>query len=239
MTSAYISIRGMEIEVTYKPIKNLHIGVYPPFGKVRVAAPTRMTDDQVRLAVIQRLTWIKRHQQQLRDAARQTPREMVTGESHFVWGARYRLKVVERPGKAAIQIDGSRLVITVREGTSSETKLRLLQDWQRAELRARLESLIVKWEPVIGRSVPHWSIRKMKTKWGSCNPLTGHIWFNLELAKKDPRCVEYIVVHEMTHLLERGHNDRFVELMDGFMPDWRQRRDDLNGAPLAHENWPG
>lgn len=197
-----------------------------------------MTDDQVRLAVIQRLTWIKRHRQQLREAARQTPREMVTGESHFVWGVRYRLKVVERPGKASIQLDGSRLVLTVRAGTSSESRLRLLQDWQRAELRVRLAPLIAKWEPVIGRSVPHWSIRKMKTKWGSCNPETGHIWFNLELAKKDPRCVEYIVAHEMTHLLERGHNDRFVELMDGFMPDWRQRRDDLNGAPLAYENWP-
>lgn len=237
MNRAYLSVRGMEIEVTYKDIKNLHIGVYPPLGKVRVAAPDSMDDDQVRLAIIHRLSWIKRHRRQLRDAARQTPREMVTGETHYIWGMRYRLKVVERPGKAQIQTDGSRLVLSIPEGCSIESRIEVLQEWQRVELRKRIARLITKWEPVIGVTVPHWSIRKMKTKWGSCNPITGHIWFNLELAKKDPRFVEYIVVHEMTHLLERRHNDHFVELMDGFMPDWQQRRDELNTAPLKEEVW--
>jgi len=237
MTSNYMRIRDFGVEVTFKEIKNLHIGVYPPLGKVRVAAPLRMDDEQVRLAVIQRLPWIKRHRKRLREAARQSPREMVTGETHYVFGRRYRLKVKSGLGRSSIMLDGSRLVILAPAESTTEFRLRTLQRWQRTELRKQIEPLIAKWEPVIGQSVPYWSIRKMKTKWGSCNPVTGHIWFNLELAKKEPRCIEYIVVHEMTHLLERRHNERFIALMDQFMADWQQRRDELNGAPLAHEEW--
>lgn len=236
-TSACLIVRGIEVEVAYKEIKNLHIGVYPPHGKVRVAAPARLDQEAVRLAVVQRLPWIKRHRRQLRDAARQTPREMVTGESHYVWGNRLRLRVTEQPGRGRIAVDGSRLLLSCPPGSTREYRLRQLEEWRRDELRQRLRVMIAKWEPIIGRQATYWNIRKMKTRWGSCDPGTGRIWFNLDLAQKHPRCVEYIVVHELAHLLERCHNDRFVALLDGFLSDWRQRRDELNSAPLGHEEW--
>lgn len=238
IASPYLTIRGINIDVVYKDIKNLHIGVYPPVGRVRVAAPARLSEDQIRLAVIQRLPWIKRQRQQLQDAARQSAREMISGESHYLWGVRRRLQVIEHPGRPRVETDRNRLLLYVPEGTDTAARLKVLEDWYRRLLRAEAPRLITKWEPVIGRSVPRWSIRRMKTKWGSCNRETGHLWFNLELAKKHPLCLEYIVVHEMTHLLERNHGERFAKLMDGFMPDWRARRDQLNGAPLADEQWP-
>ncbi len=236
-TNPTLSVRGIEVEVVYKDIKNLHIGVYPPLGRVRVAAPQRLDEEQIRLAVIQRLPWIKRHRQQLQEAARQTPREMVTGESHYVWGVRYRLKVIERSGNARITLNGDRLQLFIPTGSTKETRYLLLQDWQRSELRHRLHTVIPKWEPIIGREVPFWSIRRMKTRWGSCNPERGRIWFNLELVKKDPRCLEYVVAHEMVHLLERHHGEAFVAYMDRFLPGWRLRHDELNRAPLGHEEW--
>ena len=236
-TSAYLTVRGIGIDVIYKDIKNLHIGVYPPLGRVRVAAPLRLDDDRVRLAVIQRLPWIKKQREQLQSANRQTKREMVTGESHYVWGIRHRLKVVERPGSAHVEVDGERLLLYMPVGTDRDARLAVLQRWQREQLRQRIPALLAQWEPVIERNVTKWSIRRMKTKWGSCNRETGHIWFNLELAKKDPAHLEYIVVHEMTHLLERNHGRRFTKLMDKFLPEWRAMRDHLNGAPLADEEW--
>jgi predicted metal-dependent hydrolase len=235
--NAYLTIRGINIDVVYKDIKNLHIGVYPPVGRVRVAAPARLDEDQIRLAVIQRLPWIKRQRQQLQDAARQSPREMVTGESHYVWGTRTRLKIIERPGRAHVEVDGERLLMYVPEGTDTNARTKLLQDWRRKQLRVAVPDLITKWEPIIGKRVPRWSVRRMKTKWGSCNRETGHIWFNLELAKKHPLCLEYVVVHEMAHLLERNHGERFAKLLDRLLPDWRARRDQLNSAPLASEQW--
>jgi predicted metal-dependent hydrolase len=236
--NAYLTVRGINIDVIYKDIKNLHIGVYPPVGRVRVAAPERLDEEQVRLAVIQRLPWIKKQRQQFQDAARQSPREMVTGESHYVWGVRNRLKVIERPGRAHVEVDGDRLLMYIPEGADTETRAEMLQDWYRKQLRLEIPQVIARWEPVVGRQVPRWSVRRMKTKWGSCNRETGHIWFNLELAKKHPLCLEYIAVHEMTHLLERSHGERFTKLMDGFMSDWRARRDQLNVSPLADEHWP-
>lgn len=236
--SGYLSVRGLSIDVVYKDIKHLHIGVYPPLGRVRVAAPKRLDEEQIRLAIVQRLPWIKRQREQLQNANRQSAREMVSGESHYVWGVRHRLKVVERPGRPHVELDGDRLLLYVPAGFDADPRLQLLQAWQRTQLRQAIPELLAKWEPQIGRPVPRWSIRRMKTKWGSCNRETGHIWFNLELAKKHPLQLEYIVVHEMTHLLERNHGDRFTKLMDGFLPDWRTRRDELNGAQLSHEEWP-
>lgn len=235
--SSYLSVRGIDIDVVYKDIKNLHIGVYPPLGRVRVAAPLSLDDDRVRLAVIQRLPWIKQRRAELRAADRQSEREMVTGESHYVWGIRHRLRVLERPGRAHIEIDGPRLLLYVPTGADAEARRRILERWQREQLRERIPALITRWEKVIEREVPRWSIRRMKTKWGSCNRETGHIWFNVELAKKHPDCLEYMVVHEMTHLLERHHGARFAALMDRFLADWRARREHLNSAPLAHEEW--
>lgn len=235
--NAYLTVRGIDIDVIYKDIKNLHIGVYPPLGRVRVAAPNKLTDDQVRLAVIQRLSWIKKQRAQLKAADRQTEREMVTGESHYDWGVRRRLKVVERPGRSHLETDGGRLVLYTPAESTVAQRQAVLDRWYRARLRAVVPDLIERWAPVMGVSVPRWSIRRMKTKWGSCNRETGHIWLNVELAKKHPDCLEYILVHEMTHHHERGHGERFTKLMDTYLPDWRSRRDQLNGSPLAEETW--
>lgn len=235
--SAYLTVRGIDVDVVYKDIKNLHIGVYPPMGRVRVAAPQRLDDDQVRMAVIQRLPWIKRQREQLQATPRQTEREMTTGESHYVWGLRKRLKVVERPGRPHVEIDGDRLVLFVPADASSEARRECLTHWYRSQLREVIPALISKWEAKLDLTVPRWTIRRMKTKWGSCNRETGHLWFNVELAKKHPDCLEYIVVHEMTHYFERNHGERFTKLMDKHMPDWRSRRDQLNEAPLAEEAW--
>lgn len=235
--SAYLTVSGIDVDVIYKDIKNLHIGVYPPHGRVRVAAPLRLDDDQVRLALVQRLSWIKRQRRQLQEADRQSTREMVTGESHFIWGQRYRLKVVERHGRAQAELDGDRLLLYVAEGSTAEGRRAVLDRWYRAQLRDAIPAIITEWEPVLDVAVARWSIRRMKTKWGSCNRETGHIWFNRELAKKHPESVEYIAVHEMVHLLERGHGARFTSLMDQFMPEWRARRDELNRSPLAEEDW--
>jgi hypothetical protein len=237
IASATLTVRGIDVEVVYKDIKNLHIGVYPPAGRVRVAAPKRLDEDRVRLAVIQRLTWIKQQQKQLRDAVRQSEREMVTGESHFVWGARLRLRVIERPGPAHVEADHDRLLLYIPEGTDQEARTKVLQRWHRSELRRAVDPLIKQWEPVVGQSVSQWGIKRMKTKWGSCNRELGRIWINLELAKKHPLCLEYVVVHEMAHLLERNHGEGFMKLMDSLLPDWRTRRDELNNAPLADEVW--
>lgn len=235
--SASLTVAGIGVDVVYKDIKNLHIGVYPPVGRVRVAAPRRLGDEQVRLALVQRLPWIKRERERLQAAERQSRREMVTGESHYVWGNRHRLRVVERAGRGHVEVDGSRLSLYVPEGSSSEQRRELLDRWYRERFREAIPGVIGKWEPRMGVRVTRWTIRRMKTKWGSCNRESGHIWFNIELAKKHPESLEYIAVHEMTHLLERGHGQRFIELMDGFMPNWRARRDQLNGSPLAHEEW--
>jgi predicted metal-dependent hydrolase len=235
--SAYLTVRGIGVDVVYKDIKNVHIGVYPPVGRVRVAAPRRLGDDQVRLAVIQRLSWIAQQRKRLRDAPRQSEREMVTGESHYVWGVRRRLEVVQRSGRPYLAVDGDRLVLSIPAATAVEKRREYLARWYRQQLRDALPPLISKWERELDVTVPKWTIRRMKTKWGSCNRETRHIWFNVELAKKHPDCLEYIVVHELAHYFERHHGERFTTLMDGFLPDWRHRRDELNGAPLAVEVW--
>ena len=235
--SAYLSVGGLDIDVVYRDIKNLHIGVYPPLGRVRVSAPKRLDDDQVRLAVVQRLAWIKRHRQQLLDAPRQTEREMVNGETHYVWGVGRRLRVIERPGRAHVEIDGERITLYVPESATADDRRACLDRWYREQLRHALPPLVAKWEARFDVEVPKWSIRRMKTKWGSCNRESRHIWFNVELAKKHPDCLEYLVVHEMAHYFERGHGERFTKLMDAHLPDWRRRRDQLNSEPLGHEVW--
>jgi predicted metal-dependent hydrolase len=235
--SAYLTVSGIDVDVIYKKIKNLHIGVYPPMGRVRVAAPERLDEDAVRLAVVQRLPWIKKQRQQLQDADRQTVRELVTGESHYVWGRRYRLQVEDRPGHTTFEIAGTRLKMRTSSDATLEQRLSSLDRWYRRQLKEVIPELVAKWEPIIGREVPKWTVRRMKTKWGTCNRESGHIWLNVELAKKNPRCLEYIVVHEMTHYLQRAHDDSFMSLMDRFLPDWRSRRDELNAAPLRSEAW--
>jgi len=233
-----IEINGIHVDVVRKDIKNLHVAVYPPAGRVRVAAPKHLDDEAIRLAVVSRLSWIRRKQESYVTQERQSAREVVTGESHYVQGRRYRLDVVETAGRPSVSLrDGRTLEIRVRPGAAPDERQQLLHRWYRRLLRGEVAELIVKWGPIIGVQVADWRIKKMKTCWGTCNSEERRIWINLELAKKPPACVEYIVVHELVHLLERHHNDRFRELMDRFMPQWRLHREELNRAPLAHETW--
>ena len=233
-----IEIRGIEVEIVRKDIKHLHLGVYPPEGRVRVAAPLRLDDDAVRLAVISRLAWIRRKRAEFQGQDRQSRREYVTGESHYFEGRRYRLDVIESTGPTDIRIrDNAWMEMRVRPSTGSDAREAMLYTWYRARLRDRIPEMVAKWEPRIGVTVADWRIRRMKTRWGTCNPEAGRIWLNSELAKKPVSCLEYVVVHEMVHLLERGHNDRFREILDRVMPGWRMRLDELNQAYLADEEW--
>ena len=234
----HLTVAGIVVEVVRKDIKNLHLGVYPPQGRVRVAAPLVVSDEAVRLAVIDKLGWIKRQQSKFAEQPRQSKREMVNGESHYYLGRRYRLRVHEQDGPARIAVRGiASLDLFVRPGTTAEQREIILLHWHRAQLKALIPPLLEKWQPLLGVQVADWGIKKMKTKWGACNRKAGRIWLNLELAKKPIQCLEYILVHELIHLLERQHNDRFRALMDQFMPPWRLYRDELNRAPLGHEKW--
>ena len=229
---------GIQVEVIRKPIKNLHLSVHPPEGRVRVSAPLRVDDEAVRLAVISRLRWIRRHQKTFADQPRQSQREMVSGESHYFMGRRYRLRVLEHDGPRSIGRKGnSELVMRVRPGTGRDKREQLLNDWYRRHMKALVPDLIAEWQPIIGVQVADWGVKKMKTRWGSCNVRDRRVWLNLELAKKPPHCLEYVLVHEMVHLLERRHNDRFRAFMDLFVPQWRLCRDELNQSLLAHEEW--
>lgn len=233
-----LEVSGIPVEVVRKDIKNLHLAVYPPHGRVRVAVPLRISDETVRLAVISRLGWIRRQQNALERQPRQSKREMVTGESHFVQGRRYRLDVIEQDAPASIVMRNNKtLELRVRPGTDQKKRDDVLQRWYRQLLREQIPDLQAKWEPIIGVKVADCGIKRMKTKWGTCNIEERRIWLNLELAKKPPACLEYILVHEMVHLLERHHNDRFRAYMDDFLPQWRTHREQLNRAPLAHEDW--
>jgi predicted metal-dependent hydrolase len=233
-----IEVGGLPVEVIRKNIKNLHIGVYPPHGRVRVAAPLRLTDEAVRLAVVTRLGWVRRQRASFEQQDRQSEREMVGGESHYVQGRRYRLNVVEKSATQSVATrNNTSLEISVRPGTDRKDRQTVLEQWYRQRLRGQLPALIAKWEPVVGVNIADCRIKRMKTLWGSSNAAARRVWVNLELAKKPISCLEYILVHEMVHLLERHHNDRFRELMNKFMPHWRVYRDELNRAPLAHENW--
>jgi len=226
------------VEVVRKDIKNLHLGVYPPNGRVRVAVPLHLNDEAVRLAIISRLGWIRRQKKGFKEQDRQSQREMVTGESHYVWGRRYRLRVIEHDGPAAVSILNSTTIeLRLRPGTGREKREALLHRWCRQQLRELIPQLIAKWETKVGVTVAEWGIKKMKTLWGACNIEDRRIWLNLELAKKPESCLEYILVHEMIHLFERHHNERFKELMESLMPQWRLHREELNRSPLAHEDW--
>ncbi len=233
-----IVVSGVRVEIVRKDIKNLHLGVYPPNGRVRVAAPLRFGDDAVRLAVIGRLGWIKRQQARFEAQPRQSKREMVGGESHYFLGRRYRLRVVAHNGPASVRVTNkSTIELRINPDVDEGERERALQRWYRRRLRELIPPLIDKWQVIIGVRVDAWGVKKMKTKWGSCIAGARRIWLNLELAKKPAQCLEYLIVHEMVHLLERRHSNQFITLMDKFLPQWRSYRDELNRAPLAHETW--
>lgn len=235
LTDYQITIGEIPIQIIRKSIKNLHIGVYPPEGRVRVAAPLQLTEDNIRIAIISRLSWIKKQQAKFAAQPRQSKREMVSGESHYIFGRRYRLEVIERRGKHELKILNSRIVqLFINPGTSTQNRALVLSQWYRQQLQLKIPELLHKWQPIIGENVADWGIKKMKTKWGSCNINKRRIWLNLELAKKPIECLEYVLVHELVHLLERHHNDRFKDYMNKYLPHWRLYRDILNREPLEN-----
>ena len=238
-TESYqLQVADIAVEVVRKNIKNLHIGAYPPEGRVRVAAPIRLSDEAIRLAVVSRLAWIRKRQARFASQLRQSEREFVTGESHYFEGRRYRLDVVEgnkRP--SALLRNRAFIEMHVPPNTDRTFREDVLYRWYRREIKARLAALCEEWEPKVDVEVRELRVKRMKTLWGSCNARAGRIWLNLELAKKPPACLAFVLVHEMVHFHERRHNDRFYALMDATMPQWRTYRDELNRAPLAHEDW--
>ena len=232
-----IHLGDIEVNVVLKSIKNIHLSVYPPLGSVRIAAPLRMDLDTIRIFAISKLDWIKKQQEKLRGQARHSPREYINRESHYVWGKRYLMKVIEQDSPPYVELKHSALILHIRRGADEDKKQAILDEWYREQLKGEINLLIQKWAPHMGVETPSFIARKMKTKWGSCTPEAKSIRINLELAKKPPECLEYIVVHELTHLLEPTHNSHFIALMTKFMPKWRFYRDELNRLPVRHEQW--
>jgi len=233
-----IIVSGVQVEIVRKNIKNLHLGVYPPTGRVRVAAPLMVSNEAVRLAVIGKLGWIRRQKAKFELQPRQSAREMVSGESHYFSGKRYRLRVYAAKGLAKVLVKSdSTMELYAPPGASVTERQKVMLNWYRRYLREALPPLLEKWQKRLGVTVSEYGIKRMKTKWGTCNPDARRIWINLELAKKSSACLEYVVVHELVHLLARHHDERFVRTMDEFLPRWRVLRQELNGLPLAHEVW--
>jgi len=232
-----IELGEIVLDVIKKDIQNIHLSVYPPAGKVRISAPLRMKTDTIRVYAISKLQWIKQQQRKLRAQERETPREYLDRESHYVWGKRYLLKVIEHDAAPAVELKYTKMLMRVRPGADEEAKQAVLDEWYRKQLKAAVSPLIEKWAPLMGVKVERFFVQRMKTKWGSCNAGSGSIRLNTELAKKPRECLEYIVVHELAHLLEPTHNQRFVALMNQFMPKWRFYKDELNQLPVRHETW--
>jgi predicted metal-dependent hydrolase len=233
-----IVVEGMVVDVVRRDIKNLHLGVYPPAGRVRVAVSLHFNDDAVRLFTLSRLGWIKRQQAKFQGQERQSEREFVSGESHYYQGHRYLLNVIYHSGAPAVVVRNNKYMdLYVRTGSDTAARERVLIGWYRQRLKEEIAPLIARWEAIIGVEVAGWGVKQMKTRWGTCNIEARRVWLNLELIKKPLHCLEYIIVHELVHLLERHHNERFTAYMDRFMPLWQHYREELNRAPLGHATW--
>jgi predicted metal-dependent hydrolase len=234
---AQVQLGNIAVDVVLKDIKNVHLSVYPPNGRVRISAPSRMSLDTIRVFAIAKLDWIKQQQQKLREQERETPREYLDRESHFVWGRRRLLKVTESNSAPEVELKRNLLFLRIRPGSNEQKKQTALEEWYRGQLKGAIPPLIAQWESLLGVKVKRFFVQRMKTKWGSCSHGARSIRLNTELAKKPPECLEYIVVHEMIHLLEPTHNSRFIALMDQFMPTWQFQRRALNRLPVRHETW--
>jgi predicted metal-dependent hydrolase len=232
-----IVVANIAIDVIRKDIKNLHLAVYPPAGRVRIAAPFRFSDEALRLFAISKLSWIKKHQRKFAGQERQTEREYVSGESHYYNGKRYILEVFYYKAKPKVVLGHKKLKLFVRESNTKHQRARVLTEWYRERLKEQIPSLIEKWEKRMEVKIHAWGIKQMKTRWGTCNARARRVWLNLELAKKSARCLEYVLVHEMVHLLERKHSERFIVLMNEFMPQWRSQKEELNRAILNYSRW--
>jgi predicted metal-dependent hydrolase len=232
-----LKLGDIAVDVVLKDIKNVHLSVYPPKGRVRISAPKWMSRDTIRLFAISKLGWIRQQQHKLREQERETPREYLDRESHYVWGKRYLLSVVEEHAAPLVELKHSKIILRVRPGTADEMKQAAVERWYREQINAAVPDLTAKWVPIIGVKAERIFVQKMKTKWGSCNASTRSIRLNTDLAKKPRQCLEYIVVHEMVHILEPTHNAQFVAMMDRLMPQWRVYREQLNRLPVRHEEW--
>jgi len=231
-------VGGIEVVVLHKSIKNLHLNVLPPVGKVRVSAPLGMSDDAIRTFLATRISWIRKQQAKFKGQERQTPRRYVSGESHYYLGKKYRLEVVSANTKSGVAIEGKKkLVLSVRPKSKLLNRAQVMQGWYRGELNKILGSMIKRWEGKLGVKSSFWGIRKMRTRWGTCHYPAKRLWFNLELVKKPESCIQHVVVHELVHLIERKHSDKFVSLMDKYLPKWRSEKDELNQLILSHEEW--
>lgn len=221
-------VSGVEIEVIKKDIKNMHLSVLPPMGQVRISAPLNASDDAIKLFAITKIAWVKKQIVKFKNQPRQSEREYISGESHYLWGRRYRLQIKPATKANKVEIKANKLILTVRENSSQLQREKVMNEWYRNELKERIPSLIAKWEPIIGVKINSWGVKNMKTRWGTCNTKDKRIWINLQLAKKPVNCLEYVVVHELVHLLEKNHTQAFVDYMDKFLPDWRLTKDELN-----------
>lgn len=235
--SARLQIGDLDIEVLRKDIKNVHLSVLPPVGRVRISAPEHIRTDTLRVYVVSRLPWIRKQQEKLRGQERETPRDFIDRESHYLWGKRYLLELVEAEESPRVELTHRKILLQIRPGTPPSKRQSILAEWYRERLREAVTPLVPRWESLLEVKVARVYLQSMKTKWGGCSPDRATIRLNTELAKKPPACLEYLLVHEMVHLLEPTHNERFVSLMDRFMPNWRRRREILNRLPLRHEEW--
>ena len=232
-----IALGGLKIDVTYKDIKNVHLGVYPPRGKVRISAPLRLDLDTIRIFAISRLGWIRKQQTKLSQQARESARDYVSRESHYYLGKRYLLNISEIEAAPKVILKHNAIEMQIRPGTTTERREAILDEWYRQRLKDIMPTIIRKWEIILIVKAKAFGIKKMKTKWGSCNRKAGRIWLNLELAKKPTSCIEYVIVHEMVHLLERKHGERFTAYLDKFLPMWKSNKEELNRSPLSHQEW--
>ncbi len=233
-----MKVCGLEVHTERKQIKNMYLGVYPPEGKIRVAAPAKMDEESIRLFIISKTPWIKKQKIKFEQQQRQTKREFVSGESHYFLGRRYRLNVIFTDDKPRVDIKRKNYIdLYIKSNMTIKQRENIIEKYYRAELRKRIPLLLKKWENIIGVTVNEVGIKKMKTKWGSCNPNSKRIWINLELAKTSIECLEYILVHEMTHFHENSHSNRFFNLLNSYMPQWNKYRDELNNSVLGFFHW--
>ena len=225
-----IIVEGIEISVTRKKIKNINLSVHPPGGQVRISAPLRTSDKTIKDFVNSKMPWIQKHRARFKNQGRVIQNQYVDGEIYYILGKKYKLNIVyidKNPKKVEISADDS-INLYIKEDTTREERARIIKEWRRQELKLSIPPLIEKWESIMGVKVEEFGVKQMKTRWGTCNVAAKRIWINLELSNKTPNCLEYIVVHEMVHLLERDHNERFTAYMDQFLPNWRTIKAELN-----------
>lgn len=235
--STRITLGAIEAEVVFKDIRNVHLTVLPPKGRVRISAPRHMTLDTVRVFALSKLPWIKAQREKMARQQREVTREYLERESHYVWGRRYLLKLIEVEAAPSIELRHRTLALTIRPNADAVAKDAVLARWYRDQVRLRAATLVDEWSRTLGLDAPRVHVQHMKTKWGSCSPARRSIRLNTELAKKPPKCLEYIVAHELVHLLEPTHNERFKALMRTFLPEWERLRRELNQLPVRHEDW--